>query len=96
MSMWLCFVVLIGAHLTLINAHHSLLQPLLPGEKRQKEEWENPFVYGMGLNFILILLIAFFKPDTRYMTVCDMLTVYTWLAAYWTYIAPSDLVPMKY
>lgn len=41
-------------------------QPLLPGEKRQKEEWENPFVYGMGFNFLLILLIAFFKPDTRW------------------------------
>ncbi|CAI7994840.1 hypothetical protein GBAR_LOCUS1562 [Geodia barretti] len=39
-------------------------KPLLPGEKRQKEEWENPFVYGMALNFLLILIIAFFKPDT--------------------------------
>ena len=51
-------------------------QPLLPGEKRQKEEWENPFVYGMGFNLILLLMIAFFKPDTRCVCVCARVHVH--------------------
>ena len=41
-------------------------QPLLPGEKRQKEEWENIYVYGMTFNLLLIIAIATLKPDTRY------------------------------
>ena len=45
---------------------YMFLQPLLPGEKRQKEEWENLWVYGMGLNFILFLVVCIWKPDTRY------------------------------
>ena len=42
------------------------MQPLLPGEKRQKEEWENVYVYGMTFNLLLIIAIATLKPDTRY------------------------------
>ena len=41
------------------------MQPLLPGEKRVKEWWENLWVYGMGGNMLLLILVAIFKPDTR-------------------------------
>ena len=40
-------------------------QPLLPGEKRVKEFWENTWVYGMGFNFFLLFIVAVFSPDTR-------------------------------
>ena len=44
----------------------SFFQPLLPGEKRVKEFWENTWVYGMGFNFFLLFIVAVFSPDTRY------------------------------
>ena len=40
-------------------------QPLLPGEKREKEWWENIWMYGMGFNLLLMMLVGIFKPDTR-------------------------------
>ena len=42
-----------------------LLQPLLPGEKRQKESWENVWVYSMTFNLLLVIAICTLKPDTR-------------------------------
>ena len=42
------------------------MQPLLPGEKRQKEDWENVWVYSMAINLLLIIAICTLKPDTRY------------------------------
>ena len=53
----------------LFNAHHvdlfQFTQPLLPGERRQKEYWENLWVYGMGFNFLLMIAVIALKPDTR-------------------------------
>jgi hypothetical protein len=37
-------------------------KPLLPGEKRQKEDWENIWVYGMGSCMLLLILVGAFKP----------------------------------
>ena len=53
--------VLNDAHLDLF----SFVQPLLPGEKRQKEPWENIWVYGMTFNFLLMIAVVALKPDTR-------------------------------
>ena len=52
----------------LIFSHSFLLyvQPLLPGEKRQKESWENLWVYGMGFNFLFMIAVIVLKPDTRW------------------------------
>lgn len=41
------------------------LQPLRPGEKRQKEDWENIWVYGMTFNLLLAFAVVVLKPDTR-------------------------------
>jgi len=41
-------------------------QPLLPGEKRVKEWWENTYIYGMGFNFLLMFIVVMFRPDTSY------------------------------
>ena len=57
----------------LFSAHHGdihlvtclLTQPLLPGEKRQKEPWENIWLYGMTFNFLLMIGVIALKPDTR-------------------------------
>jgi hypothetical protein len=40
-------------------------QPLPPGQKRVKEDWENIWIYGMGGSFLLGTIIAIYKPDTR-------------------------------
>lgn len=50
---------------------YLLIQPLLPGEKRVKESWENRWVFGMSFNFLLALVIVLFKPDTRYVYMCE-------------------------
>ncbi|XP_003382981.1 PREDICTED: uncharacterized protein LOC100641872 [Amphimedon queenslandica] len=39
-------------------------KPLLPGEKRKWESWEKPWYIGMGLNFLLVLGICIWKPNT--------------------------------
>jgi len=39
-------------------------KPLLPGEKRQKEDWENVWVYSMAINLLLVIAICTLKPDT--------------------------------
>lgn len=41
------------------------MQPLLPGEKRQKEPWENIWLYGMTFNFLLMIAVVTLKPDTK-------------------------------
>ena len=54
---------------TILIFSHSFLscvQPLLPGEKRQKESWENLWVYGMGFNFLFMIAVIVLKPDTRW------------------------------
>lgn len=61
---------------SILSVHVSLVvilgllfqQPLRPGEKRQKEEWENVYVYGMIFNFVLFVVVFGLKPDTRYVT----------------------------
>ena len=40
-------------------------QPLLPGEKREKEYWEFPFIYGSVASFVMIALIAVYRPDKK-------------------------------
>lgn len=57
-------IVPINAHQTPYLVTVSIMQPLLPGEKRQKELWENVWVYGMMLNLLLVIGIVAFKPDT--------------------------------
>lgn len=39
-------------------------KPLLPGERRVKEWWENLWVYGMGFNMLLLMAVGILKPDT--------------------------------
>eukprot|EP00731_Ephydatia_muelleri_P001150 Em0001g1150a len=39
-------------------------KPLRPGEKRQKEDWENIWVYGMTFNLLLAFAVVVLKPDT--------------------------------
>jgi hypothetical protein len=41
------------------------LQPLAPGEKRVKEDWENIFYYGFFGSMALFAVVYAFKPDTR-------------------------------
>lgn len=41
------------------------LQPLLPGEKRKKEAWENIYVFGMVGNLILAFVLLYYQPDTE-------------------------------
>lgn len=52
-------------HLPFIPASPALPQPLRPGEKRQKEDWENIWVYGMTFNLLLAFAVVVLKPDTR-------------------------------
>ena len=39
-------------------------KPLLPGEKRKKEAWENIYVFGMVGNLILAFVLLYYQPDT--------------------------------
>lgn len=41
------------------------MQPLLPGEKRKKEAWENIYVFGMVGNLILAFVLLYYKPNTE-------------------------------
>eukprot|EP00118_Oscarella_pearsei_P025030 m.307349 g.307349 ORF g.307349 m.307349 type:complete len:111 (+) comp42179_c0_seq1:27-359(+) len=38
--------------------------PLKPGQKRQKEPWENMWLLGMGLPIVIAVFGLYFKPDT--------------------------------
>jgi hypothetical protein len=39
-------------------------RPLRAGERRQKESWENWWVYGLTFNFLLVIFSLVYKPDT--------------------------------
>lgn len=47
-------------------SHVHLWQPLAPGEKRKKEEWENIWYVGMYGSMLLAGVLLYYKPDTRY------------------------------
>jgi hypothetical protein len=36
----------------------------LPGQKRQKEEWEDIYYYGLGGGMALGAVLIYYKPDT--------------------------------
>ncbi|GAA5839626.1 hypothetical protein JCM9279_006001 [Rhodotorula babjevae] len=35
-----------------------------PGQKRQKEDWENIYYYGFGGGMVLGAVLIYYKPDT--------------------------------
>ncbi|GAA5987337.1 hypothetical protein JCM10908_001914 [Rhodotorula pacifica] len=39
-------------------------QPLAPGQKRSKEDWENIYYYGFGGSMLLGAVLIYYKPDT--------------------------------
>lgn len=41
------------------------LQPLKPGEKRQWEEWEEPWYRWWALILVVIPVMFYYKPDTK-------------------------------
>lgn len=41
------------------------LQPQKPGQKRQKEDWENIWYYGFFGVMALTAVGQYFRPDTR-------------------------------
>lgn len=41
-----------------------MLQPRRPGEPRKKEDWENIWVFGLGLSILLGVVGYHYKPDT--------------------------------
>lgn len=40
-------------------------QPLKPGEKRQWEEWEEPWYRWWALILVVIPVMFYYKPDTK-------------------------------
>jgi hypothetical protein len=44
----------------------SAFQPPPPGQKRQKEDWENVWVIGMFGTMGLAMVLLYYKPDTRF------------------------------
>ena len=44
----------------------SSSQPPPPGQKRQKEDWENVWVVGMFGTMALATVLLYYKPDTRF------------------------------
>lgn len=80
LGLW-CGLVTIASyivHKTLLRIMHRILtfyilfsgvrslQPLLPGEKRKKEAWENIYVFGMVGNLILAFVLLYYQPDTEW------------------------------
>ena len=59
-----CSTLFPGVCSTLFPGVRSL-QPLLPGEKRKKEAWENIYVFGMVGNLILAFVLLYYQPDTE-------------------------------
>jgi len=45
-------------------------QPLPPGQKRVKEEWENIWYIGMFGTMAFAAVMLYYKPDTRYAFAC--------------------------
>lgn len=45
------------------NLH--VFQPLPPGQKRVKEDWENIWYIGMFGTMALAAVLLYYKPDTR-------------------------------
>ncbi|KAL7750285.1 hypothetical protein RI367_004458 [Sorochytrium milnesiophthora] len=43
-------------------------KPLPKGQKREKDWWEDLYMYGMGGGFALIAVGLYFKPDTQITT----------------------------
>lgn len=43
----------------------TLVQPLPKGQKREKEDWENIWYWGMGGGLLFMTIGYLYKPDTR-------------------------------
>lgn len=60
-------------------------QPLPPGQKRVKEEWENIWYIGMFGSMAFAAVMLYYKPDTRYAfahrtfgTLLTLTSIQTW------------------
>lgn len=46
------------------NAHH--IQPPAQGQKRERQDWENLWMYGMFGGMLFGGVLVYYKPDTTY------------------------------
>lgn len=56
--------LLLASNAITLNLH--TFQPLPPGQKRVKEDWENIWYFGMFGSMALAAVLLYYKPDTRY------------------------------
>ena len=58
-------VIAFHTHGNVITLNPHTFQPLPPGQKRVKEDWENIWYFGMFGSMALAAVLLYYKPDTR-------------------------------